>query len=158
MPNKELMQELEKEFGVMKKDLGFKATLEELDSIFFLRDFIGEHKFVSSSLSRMVCARIVNTLNSWANYLHGIIMPHPQNMFSGTETKMFSEDDKKELYPLLDQIMELSSRNGLIGLTKNKTEEAKFIDDAVNFWKSQLKPKLIELMTTVNKKWSEQAN
>lgn len=42
-----------------------------------------------------------------------------------------------------------------IALSKDKSAEAKFIDDAVEFWHKEYKPELIKIMKKINKNWKE---
>ncbi len=158
MVSNELQKEFDQEFAKMKQELGFKSSFEELEKIFFLRDFIQKEGFISTSLSRMMCHRITSTFNSWVSYLHGLVMPNPGSMIGVTESQMFEQDAKQEVIVLLNQIMEIVSRNTLIGLTKNKKQEAQFIDDSVVFWNEKLKPKLTELLSKVNATWKEKSS
>ena len=64
MVSNELQKEFDQEFAKMKQELGFKSSFEELEKIFFLRDFIQKEGFISTSLSRMMCHRITSTFNS----------------------------------------------------------------------------------------------
>jgi len=155
MGKTELMKELEKKFAAMQKELGFKSSFEDIDNIFFIKDSILSAGFVSDKLSRQVCSRIVDTYMSWTSYLHNLVLPNPQNMININESKMFDEREKKSIIELVTQITELTSRHTLIGITKDKKEEAKFIDNAVNFWNNTFKPKLTEVMKKVNSGWAK---
>ena len=157
MADKEkLMGEFESGFEKMKKELGFKSGLAELDRIFFLKDGVLKVGFVSDGLSRQVCSRIIETYMSWNNYLHGLIMPHPQNILNLTESKAVKDEaDRKKISGAMKMAMELASRNTLIGLTKDKKEEAKFIDDAVRIWDKEFSPLLKEIMKKINESWKE---
>ncbi len=153
MSNKEILDELEEKFKIMKKELGFKASLDELDEAFFIRDALLAAHFASEKLSRQICSRIIETYMVWTNYLHSLIMPNPGHMLNMNESKMFNEEEKRALLRLISQTMELTSRNNLIGLTKDKKEEAKFIDSALNFWVKSFKPEMIKVVTKINENW-----
>ncbi|OGJ21399.1 hypothetical protein A3K73_09205 [Candidatus Pacearchaeota archaeon RBG_13_36_9] len=153
MSNKEILGELEEKFKTMKKELGFRASLDELDEAFFVRDALLSARFVSEKLSRQICSRIIETYMVWTNYLHSLIMPNPGHMLNMNESKMFNEEEKRALLGLLSKSMELTSRNNLIGLTKDKKEEAKFIDNALNFWVKSFKPEMIKVVTKINENW-----
>ncbi len=47
------------------------------------------------------------------------------------------------------------SKNTLNGLTKNKKDEAGFIDSSVELWKKELNPKLREIIKKVKSNWAE---
>ena len=58
---------------------------------------------------------------------------------------------------LISDAMALISLNSLVGLTKNKKEEAKFIDNSVAFWKERYNPKLTEIMKKINENWKKKS-
>ena len=155
MNKKELLKELEEKFKVMKRELGFKVSLEEVDSIFFIKDAVLSTGFVSEVLSRQLCSRIVDTYVNWNNYLHSLIIPNPNNMLNINESKMFNEEEKKKITKLMTEIMALVSTNTLIGLTKDKSGEARFIDDSIDFWKKTFSPELIKIIKKINDEWSK---
>jgi len=151
----QLFQHFQVEFAALKKELKFKATLEELDSIFFLKDYVFEKKYVSSQLSRTICSRIVELFMRWYGYLHNLIIPMPNSMVSMTESEMFGDEEKQDIMKIMRKLMVTASQNSLIGLTKDKKQEAKFIDDAVSRW-NEIKPKLQDIIIKVNKGWNAQ--
>ncbi|MBS1266754.1 MAG: hypothetical protein MAG795_00723 [Candidatus Woesearchaeota archaeon] len=158
MTNSKLLDEFEQEFDKMKKELGFKSSFQDLEKIFFLKDFIQNEGYVSTNLSRMICHRISKTFNSWTSYLHGLVIPNPNSMMSVKESKIFEDEEKQKIINLLNDIMELVSRNTLIGLTKDKKLEAQFIDDAVDLWNNKLDPKFVKIVKKVNTSWKEKAS
>jgi len=158
MENKELIKEFEKEFEALKKELNFKTTLEEFDDAFFIRDGIQRDGFLSKRLSRQISHRIVESFMGWNDYFHSLIMPNPQNILNLSESKIFGQEEKKEIKELMKQVMEISSRSSLIGLTKDKNAEAKFIDDAIYLWNTKFKIKLIDILKKVNDEWGKYEN
>ena len=153
MENEKLLQELNVNFQKMKSDLGFKSSFEEIDKVFFIRDHILGEKFVSGTLSRQICSRIAALYSNWNGYLHSLLMPNPQNILNFNESKHFNHEERKEISNLISVGMELMSRNSLIGLTKNKREEGKFIDDAVKIWNKKFEKELAKIMQKVNSAW-----
>jgi len=150
-----LLKELDKSFSTMKAQLSLSISLDDLDSAFFIRDRILKDGFVSESLSRQISSRIIDLFMNWNAYFHNIIMPNPSSMVSVAESKIFSAEDKKEISDFLKKIMGFSSRNNILGLTKNKTEEGKFIEDSLDFWSLEMKPFLIRLMSKISDNWNE---
>ena len=157
MEQEKLIEKFEKDFEEMKKELGFKATLKEIDEIFFIKDFVLRSGFVSESLSRQVAAGIRDLLGGWYNYFHTIIMPNPGSMLNMTESQAFSDEEKHDLVIFTNKIMALTTDNTINGLSKNKAAEAKFIDDSVEFWNKELKPKAQEIMKKVKSNWVEKS-
>lgn len=155
--SKELIKEFEENFEAMKKETGLKASLEELDHEFHFRDFIEERKFVPHHLSRALCARIVDGINGWYGFLHGIIVPNPQSMVNITESQVFNDKEKKEIMHLMNKIIAIISTNTKNMLIKDNKVDAEFIDHSLNFWK-EIRPKLKEILTKVNDTWKEKAS
>ncbi len=153
----ELQNQLENKYTELKKEMQLDLELEELDDIFFIRDYINQAGFVSEKLSRQICLRITDTFNSWASYLHGIIMPNPHNMINNTESQLFSEDEKQEIIQLMNEILAHTTKNVLNGLKKDKENEADFIRTSVDFWNNKLNPQMIKIIEKVNKYWIEKA-
>ena len=157
MSNEDLIKELKESFEKMKSDFNIEASFEEVEKIFFIKDYILREGFVSDKLERQISSRIADLYAGWSNYLHSIIMPNPQNMLNMGESKLFSAEEKKEMTEMMKKAMELSSRNSLIGLTKDDDEQGKFIDDAVDLWEDLFSVKLIEIMRKINKEWKEES-
>jgi hypothetical protein len=155
MENEILIKEFEEKFEKLKKEIGFSTQLEELDKEFFIKDAVAKDKFLSQKLSRQICYRIVEAFVSWNDYLHSLIMPNPQNMLNMSESKIFSQEEKKEMMGLMKMAMEISSRNGLIGLKHDKKMEAQFIDDSFDIWSKKFKPKVTKIMEKINKEWGK---
>ena len=152
MADEELIRDFEAKFIVMQKHLGFKSSLEELDRIFYLRDFISKEGFVSNKLSRMLCSRIIGTFAVWENYFHALIVPNPNSMPNVEESKVATEEDKKEMLRIMTQIRELNTRNTIIGLEEDEKAEGRLFDDSVQLWNSN-KPFFIRIMKKMNTGW-----
>jgi len=152
----ELLQHFEQEFAKLKQELKFKATLEELDAVFFLRDFICEQKYVSTSLSRQISGRMVALFNNWYGYLHSIIVPNPGSMLNINESNEFDEEEKAEIMHVMNNFIRLSVLNGQNGLTKDRKAEAKFIDDALDTW-NKFKPVTLKITTRTYELWDKKS-
>lgn len=150
-----LLDDLMEKFNEAKKELGFKSSFEDINGIFHISDYVLGANFVSERFSRQMCARIVDTYMSWLNYFQGLIFPNTGSVVSLSENKILNESDKKELSKIINEIMELVTRNSIIGLTKNKNEEAKFIDDSVNYWNGFFRAKVIDIMQKIHDGWKK---
>ena len=155
MSNSDLLKELDDKFKLMQRELGFKSTFKQIDEIFFVSDHILHSRYVSSFLSRQICSRIVETYMGWNNYLHNLVMSSPGYMIQMNESKMLSEEDKKICLKIMAQAMVIVSGNSLIGLTKDKKEEASFIDGAVEFWNNTYRPQIEKLTRKINDGWKK---
>lgn len=157
MNNDKLMEQFESSFEQMKQELGFKTTLKELDEIFFLKDYISRVQFVSLTLSRDICGRISETFSMWLSQFHEWVMPNPASMIRNSEGSIFTDEEKNEMMNLMKKIRVLSSKNGIVGLTKNKKSEAEYIDEAVKLW-DELKPLMLKYNKKVHNYWVESLN
>ena len=156
MNNEALINELETKFNELKKELKLKVGLKELDEIFFIKDTILQNRFVSESLDRQIATRIVSTYMSWNNYLHSLIFPNPGNMINMAESKIFNEDEKNKMNNLVSKAMGLISRNSLIGINRDKIEEAKFFEESVRLWNETYKPGIEKIIKKVMSNWSKE--
>jgi len=120
MKNKdELLKEFERKFEIMKRELGFKTSLNELDSFFLVKDHVLHEGFVSEALSRQVCSRITETYMHWNSYLHSLIFPNPNNMINFSESQMFNEEEHKKIMKFMSEIMALVSVSNFIGISES---------------------------------------
>jgi len=152
----ELLKQFEREFEKAKKELKFKATLKELDDIFYLKDFIMKENYVSDRVTRQIARRIMEVYISWAQYLHGIIMINPGSLINVVESQAFGEEEKEEMGKIFDRLMAITAENNIIGITKNKEKERTFIDGSLALWR-EISPKLKDIMNMVYDKWNERA-
>ncbi|MCX6710549.1 MAG: hypothetical protein NTZ02_00485 [Candidatus Woesearchaeota archaeon] len=155
--NEELLIELDKKFNEWKKAAGLNCSLEQLDNIFFIRDYILASGFVSPKISRMICSRIRDTFNSWIQQIHSWLMPSPYSIISTSENQIFDDKEKEELNNLLSEFMAFTSQNTVIGLTKDAKEEKDFVNNSIKLWKEHL-PRLIYYTKKVQKYWSSSSN
>ncbi len=157
MSSEELLQEFETQFVLMKKELGFKSTLEQLDEVFYLNDSILQAGFISPKLSRMICGRIRDSFGLWIQQLHGWLVPNPYSMIGISESQAFNDKEKEEITEVMKKFMAFTSENVLIGLTKDKKKEAEYIDNALKIWKENAST-LVSYAEKVNSYWKKQIN
>ncbi|MFC1723384.1 hypothetical protein ACFL0V_04545 [Nanoarchaeota archaeon] len=150
-----LGEQLQKAFTKIKDEMGFRSTFREIDEIFYIEDHVQQVKFVSSDFSRQLCHRMLETYLGWSNVLHGWVMPVPHSMFSVTEGQMFDDEQKKEMMKFMHEILEMKTRNHVVGVAKDKAEEAKLIDELVVYWAKTFKPKLLEYLKIVDEGWKK---
>ena len=148
-----ILDDLEEKFKNLQRELKFRSSLKDIDKIFFIKDLVLKDGFVSPNLSRQLCYRIAEVYMSWNEYLHGLIMPNPQNILNLSESKIFSQEERKDIMKIIKKTMELNSRNILITLTSNKADEGKFIDYSVNLWRNEFVPEITKIIKKVNQEW-----
>jgi len=152
-----LIKEVEKEFNKAKEELGFEAELNELDDAFKIFDGVVSSEFVSTSFSRQLCARILDNFMGWHNYLNGILIPNSGFLASQTEANLFNnQEDREMIWGMIKKTMEYSTTHSLIGLTKNKELEGRFIDEAFKYWKEVFSPNLKIILLRANEAWKKE--
>lgn len=154
MNKKELLDELEQEFEKLKQQEGFESTLDELDRVFYIRDYILALKYVSLNLERQLAWRIVETYNNWLNYLHSIIMPPPHNMVANAESQQISEEEKQNIMQLMNKVLAHTSTSPIN--TLKKESQGKFIDNSLKLW-NEVQPELLNIMQKINKYWKSRS-
>lgn len=153
---KELMRELEKDFEAEKKDLGFNLSFDEFDSNFNFRNVVLNKGFVPYYIKRGICSIIGQEYRDWYSYLNSLLLPNGSSYASQTEAKLFSsESDKKAIWALIKKCMDFSSRSSYVLLLEDKKLIAEFIDESFNYWVSEFKPRVMEIMRRVNGAWRE---
>ena len=159
MKDKEIiLKELEKNYLEASKKFGIKTSLDDLDSCFFVRDYILSSGFVSDSVLRQISTRIVEALHSWNGFFHSLIIPNPNDFVNVNESKMFSEEEKKKALKLMSKIMYFMRRNNHANLINDNNLRAKFIDDSFNFWKKSLLPYLVDISKKLSDEWEKKSS
>lgn len=151
-----LTKEYEKEFEKFQKELGFEASMEDLESQFKIKDYIFETGYLREDLCVHITSRIIDYYRNWSNYLNNLLMPNPGFMPHQNEAKLFSsEKDRKEIWEMLEICMKYSSEYSLMFLKEDKNMQKNFIDNSLKDWKNSLKPFLIKVMSKVNDAWEK---
>ncbi|HME87329.1 MAG TPA: hypothetical protein VKE88_02860 [Candidatus Nanoarchaeia archaeon] len=147
--------EFEKSFAVLKKELKIKVTLEELDSIFLVHDYVAKEGFVSNRLERQIVRRIIDVFSSWINYLHGMLVPNPNSILNVNEVSILTDADREKITKTVDRLMIFSTRYNMIAIKDDTKEAGKYIDDSVDAWNKEISPVLLDLMQRSNKMWND---
>lgn len=156
MEQDKLIEEFKEAFNQMSERLGVKSSLDELDEVFYLSDMVLRERFISSKLSRVICARIRDTFNSWIGHLHSLLVPIPSSMIGVSESKVFNEEEKKRIVRTIETLMAFTSENNLIGLTKDKEKEAEYIDNSLIIW-GENKEFLIFCAKKIHDYWKQES-
>jgi len=157
MEEEQLVKKFIANFEKVKRELHLKTTYEDLDTIFFISDMVKKDGYLTSSITRVICHRIMSQFMSWNGYLHGLVMPNPNYMISVSESENFDEESKQELLNLMTKVMTFSSRNNSLTFLRDPRADAKFIDDAVAFWKNTFAPETAKYLAKIEKSWARKA-
>ena len=152
---KEILEELESRFEEFKKKSKLSISLKDLDEVFRIKDYILRERFVSEKISRQISTAISDIFLGNLSYLHGLIMPNPQNMLGLAESKIFEKDEKQGIYDIMAEIVELLSKNHLNSFDYSESEEGRFISSSFEFWEKKLKIKMKHVLKKVNEYWRQ---
>ena len=152
-----LLQELSERFEIVRAETGCKASFDDLDRVFYLRDFVLQAGYVSPDLSRAVCSRVRDTIFSWTGQLHNWVMPNPSSMVAMSEGGIWSDGDKDAMIALMRSQMALIGRNSMAGLSGDRAAEGRFIDDALELMRVQ-RPAVIEYARRTQEYWERESS
>ena len=147
-----IIDELEKKYSMYAKENSLEISLDELDAIFFIRDYVQREGYISNFFGRMICYRIAERYKQWILFIHKLVMPNPGSLLDQQESILF--ENKDELVVLLHKLLELKTRYTLIGLDPKISSEVQFIRDSVSLWKS-ISPDLLRYVKSINTMWKE---
>jgi len=151
-----LIKEYEKEFEKLKKELNFNPNLEDLESEFYIKDYILETGYIRENLSMQITSRIVDYYRHWSNFFNNLLMPNPGFIPHQTEAKLFNADtDRKNIWEMMVLCMKYSSEYSLMFLDKNKEMQKEFLNNSFKDWKEILKPFLSEILSRINDAWKK---
>jgi len=150
--DEKLLMELRSKFEEMKKELKFKATYEEIESHFFIEDYVADLGFVSTRLSRQIANRIIEGPYSWMSTLHAWVFP-PQDLISMNEVKAISSEEKKEIMHIMGRIMTFFRKSKKIGFEKARKDEGEFIDEMLQFKVKEFDPFMIKYLKKFENFW-----
>lgn len=157
MEKEKMMKELEEKFNALKKELKIKSSLEDLDNVFLIKDYFLKEGFISDNLLLKVNWRISEMYNFWNGYLHSLILPNLQSLFSMSESKLFSKEEKDEIISVLNKSLAFISTITLQSVVRNRNEQARLIDDSLKFWNEHMKPSLAKVLKKANDYWKEES-
>jgi hypothetical protein len=111
--------------------------LEELDSEFDTLELVGREKIFPRSVLRYARWQMMQGVNAWAGYLHGFILPNPQNAASMEEYNFLTDKDKQVLVDTLNWIMYRNREMNLIQLNEDDGKSVDFITETLAEWKER---------------------
>lgn len=156
MEKEKLLRELRESFEKLKKELKFKATFNEINSISFIEDMVLKERYVSEQFSRQLINRMIDTFANWVPFLHSFIVPQPYDTITLNEIKQLNQLEKQEILSMISKIIYLVRKNKRIGFEANRSEEGKFIDELAEFDKKQFTPFMVKLHKKFEQVWKDQ--
>jgi hypothetical protein len=145
---------------IFKQEYGKKAkeyslpSFDKLNEDLFIQDFINEKKFVPQGILGFVRSRMVELFAGWTGYLHGFIMPSPQSAILMTEYRKLTEEDKKQIIDIIQDMMIMQKESNLLGLQKDEKKDAEFIKKYFKLW-TDSKKRLIDVSKKSLENWKK---
>ena len=139
-------KETEKQYN----ELGKKFKLPQFREIDFeleISDF-EETNFLLRAIMRRICEK----LDFYCAMLEEILQPDTSKLYAMHETRVFDEDEKRQMYELYSKLMILNRRSIELSLEHNEKDDADFINNFFDEWKS-LKSELLNIVKKIKVSW-----
>jgi|TARA_Y100000310_G_C20659652_1_gene803996 hypothetical protein len=151
-----LLNELKNSFNKLKDEFGFNSEYNDVEESGDIEDLVLSEGFVSTKLLRKLTNRISEKFYSWIGVLHSLVMPPPSDMISTSEHKKLNDEEKKELFEIIKKIMYFVRKSKRIAFEMNNVEEAKFLDELVNYDKNMFSPKMAKYHKKLEDAWKQE--
>ena len=142
-------KETEKQYSELRKRLKL-PDFKEINFEFEISD-LEETNF----LLRAIVRQIAEKLDFCSTMLEEVLQPEPSNLYAMHETGFFDEDEKKQMNALYSRLMILNRHSIEVSLTNNENEQAAFVSNAFNEWKS-LKNELLKYVKKMKGIWASE--
>ena len=141
-----MIKEIEKQYNELRKKHGL-PDFKEIDFEFEVSD-LEETNF----LLRNIIRRMEEKLDFYSTMLEEILQPDTSNLYAMHETRYFDDDEKKQMYELYTKLMNFNRQSIEVSLSHNEMEEADFINNLFNEWKT-LKQELLKFVKKMRTSW-----
>jgi hypothetical protein len=109
-------------------------TLHEWDQEFDSLEFVSRQKVFSRSIVRFLRWHMMEVINGWAGYLHGFILPNPQNAAAMEEYNYLDDKEKQTIVEILNWIMYRNRGMNMLQLNENDDGSAAFVIETYREW------------------------
>lgn len=157
MEKEKILEDLRKQFQKFKAEYDIKYSFEEMEEIGFLEDMALSDGYVSKRFSRQLINRLISSPHSWVGELHAWAYPPQMDMIHINEHNQLSEEERKEVLKMIDQIMYFVRKNKRIGFQENvKKGEKEYLIELVEFKKNKFRPFMEKYHKKFEKFWKEE--
>ena len=144
-----MTKETEKQYNELRKKLKL-PDFKDIDFEFEISD-LEETNF----LLRAIVRKIAEKLDFCSTMLEELLQPEPSNLYAMHETGFFDEDEKKQMNALYSRLMVLNRYSIEVSLANNEDEQALFINNVFNEWKT-LKNELLKYVRKMKDTWTSE--
>ena len=142
-----MTQEIEKKYSELKK----KHKLPEFRDIDF--EFEISDLEETNFLLRAIIRRIAEKLDFYSTMLEEVLQPDTSNLYAMHEMKFFEDGEKSQMYEVYAKLMSLNRQSIEVSLEHDERNEADFIGNALEEWKS-LKQDLLKIVRKMRASWN----
>ncbi len=142
------MPKIKESYPGLKKKYSL-PDFDAIDNIFEIYDLDNERYTL-----RKIRRQIIEKIKSHIEILEELIHPN-STVSSYHEYKFLDESSKKKIYDIYSRLMSLTRTSQGLDLECDEEKDALFIKQLHKIW-PELKKTLIELMTRLNKCWTEE--
>jgi hypothetical protein len=146
------MSELEAGYSRLKRKYPNLPSYQNLDKEFEIEAHIADKPVPENYILRAISNSIANYLFMFLDYLHNILYPNPSSLIVMEESRIYTDEEKKQIETILRRITYLTRRNIELTILKDEKKDSKFISDAYSDWKS-LKKQLSSLIGKAANHW-----
>ena len=146
MTKMQTSKETEKQYNELRK----KHKLPEFKEIDF--EFEISDLEETSFLLRSIIRRMEEKLDFYSTMLEELLQPDTSNLYAMHEIRYFDDDEKKQMYGLYTKMMSFNRQSIEVFLTHNEKEEADFINNLFNDWKT-LRQELLRFVKKIKESW-----
>lgn len=144
------MQKANKEIEKQYNELIRKHKLPEFRDIDFEFEISDLEK--TNFLPRAIIRRIAEKLDFYSTMLEEVLQPDTSNLYAMHETKYLTEAEKSQMYEIYTRLMNLNRQSIEVSLQHDERNEAEFINNAVDEWKT-LKAELLKFVRKMRASW-----
>lgn len=154
--SQEAVAHFTKEYAALKAHAPSLPSLEEMDGEFDLLEYIGrEHLFPRNAI-RYCRWAMMQALGSWMGYLHGFVIPNPQNAPSMEEYNFLDDNERQKVIDILNWHMYRTRELNMLQLNEDDKKTAAFIIGVFKEWQKH-KIFLQAVLEKTTKAWKERS-
>lgn len=151
-----MYNEFEKKYNILKEKYSL-PSLDEINNELEIHLYVNEKRVHPFHPLRIVRRSLANIASSWLGYLHPLVMANPHSAISMEEFNHFSDQERKEISQLIDELMYMMRFSNRMDLEFNEEKDAEYIIKYFPYWK-KLKSEIIKKLDINLRKWEENKN
>lgn len=129
------------------------VSLDEYDDAFHYRDALRDRGYIPSHPVRFLGQCAAQGSKERVQYLHGLLMPNPQNLVTNSQSNAVSDDMKETVQDLIDHYVYLSAKHRRLEALND--DDASFLREALEVW-SETREDYVDVQRCIENHWEEQ--